>query len=198
MHCLILVRGTVHPPVSLGFREDVSEADWLHLTDGEEVRWSGRPSQYTLVPATLTMVLLVVLGVVLTAWWQPTVAEQGWPWLLGYLPLLIGTAGIAYAIWVYLLWLRLLYVITDEEIYVKLGLVSRNVTQVPLTRVQNTSYDQSVLQRLLSYGNIYVYTAGTHTDDLLLRNVPRPERIKGILTAQLSERHSGQSATDVP
>lgn len=184
--------------MSLGFREDVSQADWLHLTEGEEVRWSGRPSQYTLLPATVTMVLLIVIGIVLTAWWQPYVTEQGLPWLLGYLPLLISTAGIAYGVWVYLLWLRLLYVITDEEIYVKLGLISRDVTQVPLTRVQNTSYNQTVLQRLLSYGNIYVYTAGTHTDDLLLRNVPKPERIKGILTAQLSDRHSEQSRSGVP
>ena len=179
--------------MSLGLREDVADADWLHLHEGEEVRWSGRPSQYTLVPATVTMVLLVVAGALLTGWWHPYVMEQGWPTVIGYVPLLLALVGIAYGTWVYLLWLRLLYVITDEEIYVKIGFISRDVTQVPLTRVQNTSYNQSVLERLLSYGTIHVYTAGTHTDDLRLRNVPNPGRIKEILTKQLSERHTAQS-----
>ncbi|WP_306060484.1 PH domain-containing protein [Natronococcus wangiae] len=53
----------------------------------------------------------------------------------------------------YLCWLRLLYVITDEEIYVKYGLISRDITQVRLDR-ENTAYDQSILERVLSFGDV--------------------------------------------
>lgn len=175
--------------MAFGVREQVTEADWLHLTDDEQVRWSGRPSRVTLVPALLAAVVLVLVGVGLTLSIRPLFLDRGWPVAISYLPLLLAAAGIAYGVYVYLQWVRLLYVITDEEIYVKIGLVSRDVTQVPLTRVQNTSYNQSVLERLLSFGDIHVYTAGTHTDDLILENVPNPERVKATLTAQVSERH---------
>lgn len=179
--------------VPLGVRENVEDANWLHLNEGEQVRWTGRPSKYTLVAATTYAILLVFIGVGATAWLRPVVADQGWPTILGYLPLVVALGGIAYAAYTYLNWLRLLYVITDEEIYVKIGLVSRDVTQVPLSRVQNTVYQQSVLERLLSYGDVNVYTAGTHTEDITLWKVPRPERIKGTLTAQISKVHGTRS-----
>lgn len=180
--------------MSFGLRENVEQADWLHLTDGEAVRWTGRPSRLTLVPSLTVALLLVAVGIALTAIGRPVVAGRGWPVVLGYLPLVIVLIGVGYGVVVYLHWLRLLYVITDEEIYVKIGLVSRDVTQIPLARVQNTSYSQSVLERLLSFGDIDVYTAGTHTEDVTLENVPNPERIKAILTAQLSDRHAEAQA----
>lgn len=67
---------------------------------------------------------------------------------------------LASGIWTYAEWHRTLYVITDEEIYVKRGLISRDVTQVRLDRVQNTAYKQSVLERVLSFADVQVFTAG--------------------------------------
>ena len=170
----------------------MKDANWLHLTEGERVRWSGRPSRLTLIPAAVVLVVLVAIGIGLTAFAHPRFEARGWPTILALVPLLISLAGLFYGLLTFLRWWRLQYVITDEEIYVKLGLISRDVTQVPLTRVQNTAFDQSVLERFLKYGDIYVYTAGTHTEDLHLRSVPHPERVKRTLTQQLSDvRHIG-------
>lgn len=177
--------------MAFGVREDVAQADWIHLTDGEQVRWTGRPSRVTLAPALLVAAVLVAVGIGLALVTRPVLVDRGWPIAIGYLPLLLTVVGLAYGAYVYLQWLRLLYVITDEEVYVKIGLVSRDVTQVPLTRVQNTSYNQSVLERLLSFGDIHLYTAGTDTDDLVLENVPNPERVKATLAARLSDRGAG-------
>jgi len=174
--------------VAFGLREDPTHADWLHLTEGEQIRWTGRPSRFTLVRSFAVAVILVVAGVALTFWTRPFVTNRGWPGLLGYVPLLLVLAGLVEATVTYLEWLRLLYVITDEEVYVKVGLVSRDVTQVPLDRVQNTSYEQSVPERILSYGDVYMFTAGTETEDVELRNVPNPERVTETLSTLLSER----------
>jgi uncharacterized membrane protein YdbT with pleckstrin-like domain len=102
--------------------------------------------------------------------------------------------GVAVAGLVYLNWLRLLYVITDEEVYVKEGLVSRDVTQVRLDRVQNTAFEQSVRQRVLGYGDVRLYTAGTNTEDITFERVPGPEQVSQLVTELLSERaeSSGQ------
>lgn len=173
---------TLHP------LESVDDADWLHLTDEESVRWTGRPSLYTIAVSTIGGVLLGLLGIALAVWLVPVAEGAGVPGWLGLAPLLLTVVGLAWAALTYLEWIRLLYVITDEEIYVKYGLVSRDVTQVRLDRVQNTAYEQSVVQRILGYGNVRVYTAGTNTEDVTLRNVPDPDRLKGILTNLLSDR----------
>lgn len=176
------------------FRETVEDANWLHLDEAEQVRWHGRPSRLTLVPDATIMVLLVVLGIGLTLWARSFVADLAVPASIGYLPALIALVGIGVGIAAYLSWLRLLYVITDEEIYVKIGLVSRDITRVPFTRVQNTAYTQTVLERLLSYGTIRIYTAGTDTDDLVFEHVPNPERIMKTLSANVEYVGAGQEA----
>lgn len=168
--------------------ETVRDADWLHLSDGEEVRWTGRPSRYTIAVALVAGVALAVAGLALAIWVRTWAGATGNPAWLAYLPLLLSVAGLCWTTVTYLDWLRLLYVVTSEEIYVKRGFVSRDVTQVRLDRVQNTAFEQSILQRLLGYGDVRVYTAGTNTEDVLLESVPNPERVAAELTELLSDR----------
>lgn len=174
-----------------GVPENVEEADWIHLTENETVRWTGRPSPYTITVSIAMAAGIAVAGLLLTGWLVPVVERNAVPIWIAYLPLLLTLGGLLSAIRTYLNWIRLLYVITDEEIYVKHGLVSRDVTQVRLTRVQNTAYSQSIVERLLSYGDIKVFTAGTSTEDLVFKSVPHPERVKRTLTDLLSEHDQG-------
>ncbi|WP_331236257.1 PH domain-containing protein [Natronorarus salvus] len=154
--------------------------DWLHLTEDEEVRWSGRPSLVTILPELLAGGVLVAIGIAVVALFSEASAAV----VIG---LLVVLSGLAIAGLAYLRWWRLMYVITTQEIYVKEGLVSRDVTQIRLDRVQNTTYNQSVLQRLLSIGTVVLYTAGSGTMDIEMKDVPRPERVTGILTGLLDE-----------
>lgn len=178
-------------------QENIEDADWLHLGEDEEVHWTGRPSLYTIASATVGGLLLAVAGIALTLWLRSALDGSVIPALLGFLPLLLTVAGVWWATLAYLNWVRLLYVITDEELYVKYGLISRDVTQIPLNRVQNTGYEQSVLERALRYGDIHVYTAGTSTEDITFRSVPRPERVKGILTELLSQQSRRSTEQDL-
>lgn len=168
--------------------EDVESANWLHLTEDETVQWTGRPSRFTIAVAILGGITLAILGLVLTIWLRTQTSLAGAPAVVGYLPLVLTALGIGWAGTVYLDWLRLLYVITDDVIYVKHGLVSRDVTQIRLDRVQNTSFEQSILERFLRYGDVQIYTAGTGTEDLTFRNVPNPEQVCQLLTVLLSDR----------
>ena len=174
-----------------GIHENPEDADWLHLDDDETIRWIGRPSRYTIAMALGTALVLAIAGIVLTAWLVSVVDGGDAPAWIGYLPLVLTAVGLVWAVRTYLNWVRLLYVITDEEIYVKHGLVSRDVTQVRLSRVQNTGYSQSTVERLLSYGDVAIFTAGPGTQDIVFENVPHPVRVTEILTTVLGERDHG-------
>ncbi|MFC4989983.1 MULTISPECIES: PH domain-containing protein [Saliphagus] len=164
--------------------ENVEDADWLHLTEGETVEWVGRPSAYTIATSIVVGVVLAAVGIGLAIWLSTMDLP---PWAAA-LPLVLVVVGIGRILMAYLDWVRLLYVITSEEIYVKHGLVSRDVTQIRLDRIQNTAYDQSVAERFLSFGDVRVYTAGTSTEDVTFRDVPDPQRVKRTLTNLLSEQ----------
>jgi uncharacterized membrane protein YdbT with pleckstrin-like domain len=176
-----------------GIHENPEDADWLHLADGETVRWTGRPSRYTIATALVSAFALAIGGLVLTAWLVSAGGGGDVPAWVGYLPLVLTAVGLVWGAMTYLDWIRLLYVITDEEIYVKHGLVSRDVTQVRLSRVQNTGYSQSTVERMLSYGDVEVFTAGTSTQDVVFESVPDPVRVTEILTTLLGEHDHGDS-----
>lgn len=176
---------------------ELADADWLHLTDGEQVRWAGRPSWLTIASSIAFGVLVMSIGIVLAVWLSTIVPGTGLPSWTAFLPLVLALIGVGKVCSVYLNWIRLLYVITDEEIYVKHGLISRDVTQIRLDRVQNTAYNQSALERALSFGDVVIYTAGTSTEDVTFRSVPNPERVKRTLTHLLSESRSPQPRDDL-
>ena len=177
-------------------RENIDDANWIHLTEDEEVLWVGRPSRMTILLSLVIGLLLVVIGLLSSYWLIAEVAAADLPWWMGYLPVIFSIVGILWVAIVYLNWLRLLYVITDEEIYVKYGLISRDVTQVRLDRVQNTTFDQSMLQRIFRFGHVNIYTAGSSTEDITFTNVPRPERLTRMLTNVLSDQANREPRRD--
>lgn len=176
--------------------ERLRDAAWLAVDDGEEIRWAGRPSRYTIAVSLALALALAAAGLAFTYRLYPLVAAQQLPlggghhlpaWL-GVAPLVLTLYGVVAGALTYLEWRRHLYVITDDCVYVRYGLVSREITQVPLARVQNASFDQSVLQRVLSYGDVHVFTAGSDTEDLTFDRVPNPQEVSEALLGTRTER----------
>ncbi|RQG96216.1 PH domain-containing protein [Natrarchaeobius oligotrophus] len=155
--------------------------DWFHLGDDEEIVWESRPHPIELGVAFPVAVVLAVLGLGVTAWGLTD--DSGVVTAIGLL-LVIGGGGTAAVR--YLFWTNTRYVITTSELYKKRGVISRDVTQFRLERVQNTSLSQSVLGRALGYGDLTVFTAGSGDPELTFEHVPRPERASSVLSDHLA------------
>lgn len=153
--------------------------EWVHLTGDERVLWAGTPSVYPALPAVAVGFVLCIGGI-----WLSRLGSLPAPW---WTPLPLLPIGLLLATWAYLAHWSTRYVFTTKAVYEKKGLLSRTVTQVRFDRVQNTSFDQSAIERMLSYGDISVYTAGTGGVNLSLRDVPDPKRLNSLVTTRLSE-----------
>ena len=66
------------------------------------------------------------------------------------------------------------YVLTTERIVVREGLVARTGTEIPLESVTNVEFSQSVVERMLGYGDVLLESAG-RSGQSRLRDVPDPE-----------------------
>ncbi|NGM68977.1 PH domain-containing protein [Natronolimnobius sp. AArcel1] len=158
-----------------------STPDWLHLTDEEEIVWESRPHPIAMGPRVPLALAIVLVGVVLAGW---GVTDSGIA-IVALFGVVLMIAGLIVAGIQYIIWTNTRYVITSDELYKKYGIISRDVTQFRLDRVQNTSLQQSTVGRVFGYGNLTVYTAGSGEPELTFERTPRPERASSVLNEYL-------------
>jgi len=163
--------------------ERVASADWLTLSGDERIEWTGRPSLFTITPQLLVAVV-VGIGGALAVSALDSVVDGTLPAVVRLLPLLAALSTLAVVL---LRWYRVRYVITSRQVYIKRGFVSLDVDQIRLARIQNTQLSQSILERLLGYGDVVAYTAGSDTLNIEFEAVPNPSRVNETLSRLLSQ-----------
>lgn len=70
------------------------------------------------------------------------------------------------------------YVITNERLHIRRGLLSRHIQQTRLERVQDMAVKQGLFERMLLIGTVDFDTAGgDHDEDFAFRGVSHPEKV---------------------
>lgn len=140
------------------------------LTDDEVVLREFHPHWRVLIPAGLWTV--VVLAALVLANRREPLGLDGTLQLVANLAILgvwLATAGAGLVRW----WFTQ-YVLTTERIVVRLGMIARTGTEIPLESVNNVLFSQSVIERLLGFGDVLVESAGSQGQSRL-RDIPDPE-----------------------
>jgi uncharacterized membrane protein YdbT with pleckstrin-like domain len=69
------------------------------------------------------------------------------------------------------------YVVTDQRLRIRRGLLSKHVQQTQIERVQNVNTAQSLLERVLRVGTVDFDTAGTEDSDFTFRGISDPAAV---------------------
>lgn len=69
------------------------------------------------------------------------------------------------------------YTITTRRLHIKRGIISREIQETRLERVQNVNYEQSVLQRLLQVGDVDFDTAAGDDFNFVFAGVGNPDEV---------------------
>ncbi|MFQ3275562.1 MAG: putative membrane protein YdbT with pleckstrin-like domain [Candidatus Nanohaloarchaea archaeon] len=133
--------------------------DWTNLDSDEQVLWEGQPRLKSIIPA-------VVIGV-------PMIAFAG----LGLLVM----AGA------YLNVKNTSFLVTNEGLYRKTGILSRSVQKIGFDKVQNISFSQGVLGKYFNYGNIEVSTAGGSGIEMRFNSIDNPREVENIINNKLKK-----------
>ncbi len=147
------------------------------LTDDEEVVLHLHPHWGSLVAPVLSVVAalgLTTLGVFFVPDGFLREAVQ-------YLILALGLTAIGYfGVAPWLRWITTHYVITTERLMIREGIVTRSGRDIPLVWLNDVSYEQSLLDRLLGAGTLSIESAGER-GRMVLSHVPRVEEIHATL-----------------
>jgi uncharacterized membrane protein YdbT with pleckstrin-like domain len=123
-----------------------------HLLPDERVAYKTRLHWILFVKPVLLTLFGAALAVVLS--WVP---EPPWLWYLG---LAVAVPG---ALWWLVRWIEVAtseFAVTSMRLIFKVGLVARYTTELMLSKVESISVTQSLLGRLLSYGDLTVTGTG--------------------------------------
>jgi uncharacterized membrane protein YdbT with pleckstrin-like domain len=144
------------------------------LSEGEEIVREFRPHWRMLV-IPLVWTLLLGGAVVLTWIFPP---EQDWfDW---------GVTGIAGVAWLVLglypliSWFFTLYVLTNERLIARSGVLARHGLEIPLEQINDVTFTQSILERMLRSGDLLIESAGTQGQSRF-SNIPEPEEFHSLL-----------------
>lgn len=88
------------------------------------------------------------------------------------------------------------YVITNQRLHIRRGIVARRMQETRLDRVQNVNTNQSVLQRILQVGNVDFDTAGRDDAEFVVAGVAEPEDV--VRAVDRAQREGDAAAATSP
>jgi len=160
------------------------------LSEDEEILRQFRPHWKVLLPAVAWAMLLAALAGLATA-----VLSFDWVWW---------SAGLALVLWIALSvrslinWYATNYVLTNERVVVRQGLIARTGTEIPLENITNVLFSQRVLERMLGYGDVTIESAGSQGQSRL-SDIPDPEafqsevyRARELRSLHFRSSHQGE------
>ncbi len=68
------------------------------------------------------------------------------------------------------------YTLTPDKIEISTGIFSKTVRNIPLSKVQDVTVEQTLLQRLLGLGHVIVDSAGA-TGNITMRHIHQPRAL---------------------
>lgn len=147
------------------------------LSDGEAVLREFRPHwQSIFVP------MLGLLGIVAVAATVGVIVESVVWWVVG--GLVIGLALIAPRL---ARWWFTKYVITNERIIVRSGVISRQGKEIPLEVINDVAFSQTLMERIFRSGDLLLESAG-ELGQSRFTNVPDPEEVQTAVYRAREER----------
>jgi uncharacterized membrane protein YdbT with pleckstrin-like domain len=109
----------------------------------------------------------------------------------------IAVLGVVLAIWLVLLpflrWRTTTYTITNRRLITRSGILNKIGKDLPLNRINEVSYERSLLDRMLGCGSLIVQTAA-EDGTIVLHDVPDVEHVNLQMTQLLfGPQHGSQN-----
>jgi uncharacterized membrane protein YdbT with pleckstrin-like domain len=139
----------------------------INLSPGEQIIFEGHPSWRAILGFYLKGVLIAAVAGVIAK----IVSSNSSVFLVVFVIIAI-TVLVGFVKRV-----ATTYTITNRRLNIKRGIISREIQETRLERVQNVNYSQSLFQRLVKVGDVDFDTAGTSDSDFVFVGVASPSDV---------------------
>jgi uncharacterized membrane protein YdbT with pleckstrin-like domain len=153
------------------------------LADHEEIVFELRPHWVALLPPGLAGTLIVLVGVVVVGIIDNPIGRTVTALVIVALLLLVVLPGA-------LRWHFTLFVLTSDRLITRSGIFAKRSKEIPLERINDVTFNQSVVERLFGAGDLLVESAGER-GQTRITNVRKPEQVQ-LMIYRTSEDNSNR------
>jgi uncharacterized membrane protein YdbT with pleckstrin-like domain len=161
------------------------------LTENEEIVREFRPHWRLLViPAGWTL----LFGAAAVATWMLPPDIEIFDWVV------TGAALVGFLVlgaFQFVTWWFTLYVLTDERLITRRGVLARKGKEIPLENINDVTFSQSILERVLRSGDLLIESAGEQGQSRF-RDIPDPEAFQSLLYRIREQRSLALSGAPPP
>jgi uncharacterized membrane protein YdbT with pleckstrin-like domain len=134
----------------------------------------------------------IFLGFLLLLWLIDVSALE---WVFGWLATAAVIAVVVLIIYDFIQWRTTKFAITDQRVAYQSGIFRRRGVSIPLNRINNVNFNQSLIARVFHNGVVTIESAG-ETGDSVFENIPDPERVRTLIFAQIAADEQHDSDRD--
>jgi membrane protein YdbS with pleckstrin-like domain len=154
------------------------------LADHEDLVFELKPHWITILPPILWTVALVIVWVLAyqlakNSFDDPSLAQN-----------VIAAAVLIAFVWLaaipFLRWHFTLFVLTTDRLITRSGIVSKQSKEMPLERMNDVAFSQSVIERAVGAGDLLIESAGER-GQTRISNVRNPEQVQLSIYRQAEE-----------
>lgn len=167
----------------------------IDLMPGEKMILASNPHWFYFwkqVAAGIVIVILLCIGwIVEPTGWVGTVL--GWLIVISVILFLV---NLAYE---FVQWKTTRFAITDQRVAYQSGVIRRRGVSIPLNRINNVNFEQTMIARMLNNGIVTIESAG-QSGDSVFENIPDPEHVRSTIFAEMAadeQRDSDRNATSL-
>jgi uncharacterized membrane protein YdbT with pleckstrin-like domain len=163
-----------------------------NLNENETVALDMHPHWWYFWKPVLTLIGILVVAIILIATKQPDWLETGTNWV-------VIVAIAAAAVWLvsrYMKWISTNFVITSNRIIFRQGIISKSGIEIPLDRVMNVNFHQTILERMLGAGDLLIESGGEDGQSRFT-DIRHPDRVQNLIHSEMeshAQRRAGYAA----
>lgn len=147
------------------------------LGDNESVQFELRPAWKTLILPVIWLIIIVgafffLLGLV-NSWFTGTTGTII-AWAIGLVALIMLIILVIRPI---VFWWTTQYVFTNRRIIIRTGIIARRGRDMPLSKVNDVSFDHTAMERIFNCGTLMIESAAEN-GQLVIENIPNVENVQ--------------------
>lgn len=145
------------------------------LADHEKLVFDLKPHWIALVPSVLWSLLFLVASILLAKYVYDTDGKYVWWEIALTVAVLLGWYVLA--VLPFLRWYFTSFVLTSDRLITRQGVIAKHSKEIPLERINDVAFSQSILERFLGAGDLLLESAGERGQNKIT-NVRKPEQVQ--------------------
>ena len=156
-----------------------------YLHDSEEIILDRKPHLWFLVQPVLAVVGALVVAIAAGNFINPDGNANKW---INYAGIVLVVLALLWLLEEVLRWRTVNFVVTTDRLIYRSGLFAKQGKEIPLERINDISFKQSIWERILGAGDLLIESGGEQGQQRFY-NVKKPFHVQNEIYRQIERTH---------